>query len=120
MTTKQILTAQNLVNEVYMDEKIENYILNLIFATRYPEYYKLESLKPMISFGASPRGSINLATASKCYAFLKHRGYVIPEDVRAVIYDVLRHRIGLTYEAEAENITSEEIITQIINEVEVP
>ena len=120
VTTKQILTAQNLVNEVYMDEKIENYILNLIFATRYPENYKLESLKPMISFGASPRGSINLATASKCYAFLKHRGYVIPEDVRAVIYDVLRHRIGLTYEAEAENITSEEIITQIINEVEVP
>ena len=120
INTKQIISAQDTVNEVYMDEKIENYILNLIFATRYPENYKLESLKPMISFGASPRGSINLATASKCYAFLKHRGYVIPEDVRAVIYDVLRHRIGLTYEAEAENITSEEIITQIINEVEVP
>ena len=120
ITTKQIISAQETVHEVYMDEKIENYILNLIFATRYPENYKLESLKPMISFGASPRGSINLATASKCYAFLKHRGYVIPEDVRAVIYDVLRHRIGLTYEAEAENITSEEIITQIINEVEVP
>ena len=120
INTKQIISAQKTVHEVYMDEKIENYILNLIFATRYPENYKLESLKPMISFGASPRGSINLATASKCYAFLKHRGYVIPEDVRAVIYDVLRHRIGLTYEAEAENITSEEIITQIINEVEVP
>ena len=120
INTKQIISAQDTVNEVYMDEKIENYILNLIFATRYPENYKLESLKPMISFGASPRGSINLATAAKCYAFLKHRGYVIPEDVRAVIYDVLRHRIGLTYEAEAENITSEEIITQIINEVEVP
>ena len=120
INTKQIISAQETVHEVYMDEKIENYILNLIFATRYPENYKLESLKPMISFGASPRGSINLATASKCYAFLKHRGYVIPEDVRAVIYDVLRHRIGLTYEAEAENITSEEIITQIINEVEVP
>ncbi len=120
INTKQIISAQETVQEVYMDEKIENYILNLIFATRYPENYKLESLKPMISFGASPRGSINLATASKCYAFLKHRGYVIPEDVRAVIYDVLRHRIGLTYEAEAENITSEEIITQIINEVEVP
>ena len=119
INTKQIISAQETVHEVYMDEKIENYILNLIFATRYPENYKLESLKPMISFGASPRGSINLATASKCYAFLKHRGYVIPEDVRAVIYDVLRHRIGLTYEAEAENITSEEIITQIINEVEV-
>ena len=120
INTKQIISAQETVHEVYMDEKIENYILNLIFATRYPENYKLESLKPMISFGASPRGSINLATASKCYAFLKHRGYVIPEDDRAVIYDVLRHRIGLTYEAEAENITSEEIITQIINEVEVP
>ena len=120
VTTKQILTAQETVREVYMDEKIENYILNLIFATRYPEKYKLESMKPLISFGASPRGSINLATAAKCHAFLRHRGYVIPEDVRAVIFDVLRHRIGLTYEAEAENITSEDLITQIINEVEVP
>jgi len=120
VTTKQILTAQDTIREVYMDEKIENYILNLIFATRYPEKYNLESIKPLISFGASPRGSINLATAAKCHAFLRHRGYVIPEDVRAVIYDVLRHRIGLTYEAEAENITSEDLITQIINEVEVP
>ena len=120
VSTKQILTAQETVREVYMDEKIENYILNLIFATRYPENYKLDSIKPLISFGASPSGSINLATAAKCHAFLKHRGYVIPEDVRAVIYDVLRHRIGLTYEAEAENITSEDLITQIINEVEVP
>jgi MoxR-like ATPase len=120
ISTKQIITAQETVREVYMDEKIENYILNLIFATRYPENYKLDSIKPLISFGASPRGSINLATAAKCHAFLKHRGYVIPEDVRAVIYDVLRHRIGLTYEAEAENITSEDLITQIINEVEVP
>ena len=120
VTTKQIITAQETVREVYMDEKIENYILNLIFATRYPENYNLESIKPLISFGASPRGSINLATAAKCHAFLKHRGYVIPEDVRAVIYDVLRHRIGLTYEAEAENISSEDLITQIINEVEVP
>jgi len=120
VSTKQILTAQETVREVYMDEKIENYILNLIFATRYPENYKLDSIKPLISFGASPRGSINLATAAKCHAFLKHRGYVIPEDVRAVIYDVLRHRIGLTYEAEAENIISEDLITQIINEVEVP
>lgn len=120
VTTKQILTAQETVREVYMDEKIENYILNLIFATRYPENYNLESIKPLISFGASPRGSINLATAAKCHSFLRHRGYVIPEDVRAVIFDVLRHRIGLTYEAEAENITSEDLITQIINEVEVP
>jgi MoxR-like ATPase len=120
VTTKQILSAQDTVREVYMDEKIENYILNLVFATRYPENYKLDAIKPLISFGASPRGSINLATAAKCHAFLKHRGYVIPEDVRAVIYDVLRHRIGLTYEAEAENITSEDLITKIINEVEVP
>ena len=120
VTIKQILTSQETVRQVYMDEKIESYILNLIFATRYPENYNLGSIKPLISFGASPRGSINLATAAKCHAFLKHRGYVIPEDVRAVIYDVLRHRIGLTYEAEAENITSEDLITQIINEVEVP
>lgn len=120
VSTKQILSAQETIKEVYMDEKIENYILNLIFATRYPEKYNLESIKPLISFGASPRGSINLATAAKCHAFLRHRGYVIPEDVRAVIYDVLRHRIGLTYEAEAESVSSEDIITQIINEVEVP
>ena len=120
VTTKQILSAQETVKEVYMDEKIENYILNLIFATRYPEKHNLESIKPLISFGASPRGSINLATAAKCHAFLRRRGYVIPEDVRAIIYDILRHRIGLTYEAEAENVSSEDIITQIINEVEVP
>jgi hypothetical protein len=103
-----------------MDEKIEKYILDLIFATRYPEKYKLESLKPLISFGSSPRGSINLATAAKCYAFIKRRGYVIPEDVRAVIHDVLRHRIGITYEAEAENVTSVDIINKIVNEIEVP
>lgn len=103
-----------------MDEKIEKYILDIVFATRYPERYQLEKIKPLINFGASPRGSINLAVASKCHAFLKHRGYVIPEDVRAVVLDVLRHRIGLTYEAEAENITSEDLIDQIINEVEVP
>ncbi|OUW34775.1 MAG: ATPase [Flavobacteriaceae bacterium TMED179] len=120
VTTKQIISAQETVRQVYMDEKIENYILNLIFATRFPENYKLDSIKPLISFGASPRGSINLATAAKCHAFLKHRGYVIPEDVRAVIFDVLRHRIGLTYEAEAENVIAEDLITQIINEVEVP
>lgn len=117
---EDIVKAQQTVKEVYMDEKIEKYILNIIFATRYPEKYGLENLKPLISFGASPRGSINLATASKCYAFIKRRGFVIPEDVRAVIYDVLRHRIGITYEAEAENITSEEIISKIVNVVEVP
>ncbi|OYQ42282.1 AAA family ATPase [Flavobacterium aurantiibacter] len=120
ISTEQIIRAQAAVREVYMDEKIEKYILDLIFATRYPEKYKLESIKPLISFGASPRGSINLATAAKCYAFIKRRGYVIPEDVRAVVYDVLRHRIGVTYEAEAENVTSVDIINKIINEVEVP
>jgi len=120
VSTKQILSAQATVREVYMDEKIEKYILDLIFATRYPNNYQLSDIKPLISFGASPRGSINLATAAKCYAFLKHRGYVVPEDVRAVIYDVLRHRIGLTYEAEAENVTTEDLIAQIINHVEVP
>ena len=120
VTTKQIQTAQETVREIYMDEKIEKYILDLVFATRYPDRYNLSSIKPLINFGASPRGSINLATASKCHAFLKHRGYVIPEDVRAVIYDILRHRIGLTYEAEAETVTTEDLISQIIHEVEVP
>lgn len=116
----QIARAQAAVREVYMDEKIEKYILDIVFATRTPEKYKLSELAPLINFGASPRGSINLAIAAKCYAFIKRRGYVIPEDVRAVVYDVLRHRIGLTYEAEAENVTSEDIISKIINEVEVP
>jgi MoxR-like ATPase len=120
VTVEQILRAQSAVREVYMDDKIEKYILDIIFATRYPEQYKLEDLKPLISFGASPRGSINLATAAKCYAFIKRRGYVIPEDVRAVVHDVLRHRIGITYEAEAENVTSEDIINKIVNEIEVP
>ena len=120
ISTAQISNAQKAVREVYMDEKIEKYILDLVFATRYPEKYKLKSLKPLISFGASPRGSINLANAAKCYAFIKRRGYVIPEDVRAVVYDVLRHRIGITYEAEAENVTSEDIIQRIVNAVEVP
>lgn len=120
VSVAQILRAQEAVREVYMDEKIEKYILDIIFATRYPEQYNLSDLKPLISFGASPRGSINLATAAKCYAFIKRRGYVIPEDVRAVVYDVLRHRIGITYEAEAENITSEDIINKIINVIEVP
>ncbi len=116
----QILSAQEAVREVYMDEKIEKYILDIIFATRYPEKYKLGDLKALISFGASPRGSINLATAAKCYAFIKRRGYVIPEDVRAVVHDVLRHRIGITYEAEAENVTSVDIINKIVNQIEVP
>ena len=120
VSIEQILRAREAANEVYMDEKIEKYILDIIFATRYPERYNLENLKGLISFGASPRGSINLAKAAKCYAFIKRRGYVIPEDVRAVVYDVLRHRIGITYEAEAENITSIDIINSIINEIEVP
>lgn len=120
VSVEQIINARASVKEVYMDEKIEKYILNIIFASRYPEEYRLAELKPLISFGASPRGSINLAMASKCYAFIKRRGYVIPEDVRAVVHDVLRHRIGITYEAEAENITSVEIINKIVNEVEVP
>ncbi len=120
ISVEQILKAQEAVREVYMDEKIEKYILDIIFATRNPEKYNLENLKPLISFGSSPRGSINLATAAKCYAFIKRRGYVIPEDVRAVVHDVLRHRIGVTYEAEAENITSVDIINKIVNEVEVP
>lgn len=120
VSVKQILAAQEAIKDVYMDEKIEKYILDIIFATRYPEKYRLTDLKPLISFGASPRGSINLATAAKCYAFIKRRGYVIPEDVRAVVHDVLRHRIGITYEAEAENVTSEDIINKIVNEIEVP
>ena len=120
VSVEQIIQARESVKEVYMDEKIEKYILNIIFATRYPEEYRLAELKPLISFGASPRGSINLAMASKCYAFIKRRGYVIPEDVRAVVHDVLRHRVGITYEAEAENITSVDIINKIVNEVEVP
>ena len=120
VSLEQILKAQEAVREVYMDEKIEKYILDIIFATRYPEKYDLAELKPLISFGASPRGSINLAMAAKCYAFIKRRGYVIPEDVRAVVFDVLRHRIGITYEAEAENITSVEMIHKIVNTIEVP
>jgi len=120
VSVDQIKRAQVAVREVYMDEKIEKYILDIIFATRYPEKYGLAELKPLMNFGASPRGSINLAMAAKCYAFIKRRGYVIPEDVRAVVTDVLRHRIGITYEAEAENITSEQIITKIVNQIEVP
>ena len=120
VSVEQILRAQDAVKDVYMDEKIEKYILDIIFATRYPENYKLADLKPLINFGASPRGSINLAIAAKCYAFIKRRGYVIPEDVRAIVHDVLRHRIGMTYEAEAENITSVDIINKIVNQIEVP
>jgi len=120
VSVAQIIKARAIANEVYMDEKIEKYILDIIFATRYPEKYNLPKLKDLISFGASPRGSINLAKAAKCYAFIKRRGYVIPEDVRAVVFDVLRHRIGITYEAEAENVSSVDIINSIINEIEVP
>jgi MoxR-like ATPase len=120
ITPKDILDARNLVREVYMDEKIEKYILDIVFATRQPENYKLQKLKPLISYGASPRASINLALASKAYAFIKRRGYVIPEDVRAVCMDVMRHRVGLTYEAEAESMTSEMIVSEILNAVEVP
>tara|TARA_B100001142_G_scaffold181217_1_gene180819 strand:- start:452 stop:1453 length:1002 start_codon:yes stop_codon:yes gene_type:complete len=120
LKTNAIIKARDLVKEVYMDEKIEQYIIDIVFATRYPEQYNLAKLKNMISFGGSPRASINLASASKAYAFIKRRGYVIPEDVRALCHDVLRHRIGITYEAEAENITSEDIITEILNAIEIP
>ncbi|MBQ5997317.1 MAG: MoxR family ATPase, partial [Bacteroidales bacterium] len=120
LAPEDILRAREVVRKVYMDEKIERYILDLIFATRYPQEYKLEKLQPMISYGGSPRAGICMAKAVKAYAFIKRRGYVIPEDVRAVCYDVLRHRIGLTYEAEAENMTTVDIITEILNMVEVP
>ncbi|MBP5381438.1 MAG: AAA family ATPase [Bacteroidaceae bacterium] len=120
LKTDDIKAAREVVRQVYLDEKIEQYITDIVFATRYPEKYGLKELKDYIEFGGSPRASINLALAARAYAFIKHRGYVIPEDVRAVAHDVLRHRIGLTYEAEANNVTSEEIISQIINKVEVP
>jgi len=116
----EILRARKVVNEVYIDEKIEQYVADIVFATRYPDRYGLKELKDMIAFGGSPRASINLAKASRAFAFIKRRGYVVPEDVRAVAHDVLRHRIGLTYEAEASNVTSEEIVSKIINKVEVP
>ena len=116
----EIVEARKVVQRVYIDEKIERYIVDIVFATRFPQDCGLEDLKEMISFGASPRASINLALAARAYAFLKQRGYVIPEDIRAVCHDVLRHRIGLSYEAEANNLTSEEIISEILNKVEVP
>ena len=114
------MEARKVVREVYIDEKIEQYIVDIVFATRFPEQFGLDGMKNMIEFGASPRASINLALAARTYAFIKRRGYVIPEDIRAVCHDVLRHRIGLSYEAEANNITSEEIISEILNKVEVP
>lgn len=120
LTPKDIIAARDIVRQVYIDEKIERYIIDIVFATRFPQDYGLDSLKDMISIGASPRASINLALAARAYAFIKRRGYVIPEDIRAVCYDVLRHRIGLSYEAEANNMTSDEIITEILNTVEVP
>lgn len=116
----QILKAREVVNSVYLDEKIEQYIADIVFASRYPDRYQLPELKQMITFGGSPRASINLAKAARAYAFIKRRGYVVPEDVRAVAHDALRHRIGLSYEAEASNVTSEDIISQIINKVQVP
>lgn len=116
----EILTARKIVKDVYLDDKIMQYIADIVFATRYPERYQLGELKQMITFGGSPRASINLAKAARTYAFIKHRGYVVPEDVRAVAYDVLRHRIGLSYEAEASNMTSEQIITAALNKVQVP
>ncbi len=120
LSTNEIIEARTVVREVYLDEKIEQYIADIVFATRYPDKYNLKQLKDYIEFGGSPRASINLALAARAYAFIKRRGYVIPEDVRAVAHDVLRHRIGLTYEAEANNVSSEEIVSKIINQVEVP
>ena len=120
MTTNEIMEARKVVRDVYLDEKIEQYIADIVFCTRFPEKYGLKELKEFIEFGGSPRASINLALASRAYAFIKHRGYVIPEDVRAVAHDVLRHRIGLTYEAEANNVTTEEIVSKVINKIEVP
>ena len=120
LKAEEIIEARKVVRQVYLDEKIERYIVDIVFATRFPEKYDLKELKDMIGFGGSPRASINLALAARTYAFIKRRGYVIPEDVRAVAHDVLRHRIGLTYEAEANNMTSDEIISKILNKVEVP
>ena len=120
ITTEEILEARQVIRQVYLDEKIEQYIVDIVFATRYTEQFGLNALKDMISFGASPRASINLALASRAYAFIKHRGYVIPEDVRAVCHDVMRHRIGLSYEAEANSLTPDAVVNEILNKVEVP
>jgi MoxR-like ATPase len=120
VSTEEILLARNLVRQVYMDEKVEHYILDIVFATRYPEQYRLDRLKPLISYGGSPRASINLALAAKAHAFMHKRGYVIPDDIKAICKDVMRHRIGLTYEAEAENVTSEKIVDDILNAIAVP
>ena len=120
ITQKDIIDARNVVHEVYLDEKIEQYIADIVFATRYPERYGLKDMKAYIDFGGSPRASINLAKAARAYAFIKRRGYVVPEDVRAVVHDVMRHRIGLTYEAEASNVTTENVISNVVNKVEVP
>ena len=120
VTPKEILSAREVVRQVYMDEKIERYILDIVFATRQPDQFKLEKIAPMISYGASPRATINLALASKAHAFIKRRGYVIPEDVRAISLDVMRHRVAVTYEAEAEEVTSETIVQELLNHVEVP
>lgn len=119
-TAEEIMRAREVVSQVYIDEKIEQYIADIVFATRYPDRYNLKELSDLITFGGSPRASINLAKAARAYAFIKHRGYVVPEDVRAVVHDVLRHRVGLSYEAEANNVTAEEIVSKIINKVEVP
>ena len=119
-TAEEILQAREIVDQVYIDEKIEQYIADIVFATRYPDHYNMPELADLITFGGSPRASINLAKAARAYAFIKHRGYVVPEDVRAVAHDVLRHRIGLSYEAEASNVSSEEIVSKIINKIEVP
>ena len=119
-TAEEIMRAREVVSQVYIDEKIEQYIADIVFATRYPDRYNLKELSDLITFGGSPRASINLAKAARAYAFIKHRGYVVPEDVRAVAHDVLRHRVGLSYEAEANNVTAEEIVSKIINKVEVP
>jgi MoxR-like ATPase len=120
LKTDDIKRARDVVREVYMDEKIENYIINIVFASRNPEKYGLGTYKNMISYGASPRASINMALAAKAFAFIKRRGYVIPEDIRTICPDVMRHRIGLTYEAEAENINQDKIISEILNVIEVP
>ena len=120
VSTKEIMEARDVIKQIYIDEKIERYITDLVFATRYPDKYNMNDMVQDISFGASPRASINLALAARSYAFIKHRGYVVPEDVRAVAHDVLRHRIGLTYEAEANNISSDDNVNEILNKVQVP